>query len=317
MLSSSTPDALKTADDLSSIRVTLQEFDDPKAVELPVELLPPASIVSGRTGTLTSWDCAKGTDLVSGESSVGVDGVGMINLSTDVPLWRDIRPGDTGADVRALEDEMGRLEQPVQVDSFFSFGELNALTELAAGIGVELDGALARDLVVWLPAPSVKLETCEKHVGAPVVSGDYLATVSAGITLSPVTLPDDRLPGPRYLKLLSDPVALGANGELPSEVTSQAVRATDAFREAASASPNESSLTLKAMAVLQTPVQVAALPATAVVVDAAGRSCVLVDGKPLAVTVVGSEFGNAFVVFSTPKHPASVDATPGVRSSCT
>jgi hypothetical protein len=316
LLSSNTPEALKTEDDLRSIRVTMQDFDDPRAVEMVVELLPSAPVVADRAGTLTKWRCAKGGSLTSGESSVGVDGVGLINLATSVPLWRDIHPGDTGADVRALEKELSRLDQPVHEDSFFSYSEMGVLSEFATSAGVTLDGALTRDLVVWLPAPSVTVETCERHLGTSIVAGDTLATADAGVVLSPVSLPEDMVPGPRSLEILPDPVALGGNGELPSDVTSEAIRTTDAFREAVAAAPGESSLRLKATVVLETPIQVATLPATAVLVDEAGRTCVFVGRTPIAVTVVGSEFGNAFVLFAAPKHPASVDSTPRGRSSC-
>lgn len=312
-----TPEVLETPDDLVTIPVTMQEFDDPRAIEVAVELLPPEPITVSRAGTVTKWACAPGEKLASGESSVGVDGVGLLNLSTSVPLWRDVLPGDTGADVRALEEELVRLDQPADADSFFSHDEMRALTGIAAKAGVTLEGALTRDLVVWLPAPSVTVETCTRPLGAPVAPGDALADVSAGIVLPPVVLPDDRVPGPRLLDMLPKPVALSEGGELPSGVTADDIRATDAFQEAVSVSPGETSLVLKGRAVLQTPVDVAAIPATAILVEASGGACVFVDGTSLTVTVVGSEFGTSFVVFPASEHPVAVDASPGSRSSCT
>lgn len=316
LLTANTPGTLKGEDELSTIAVTMQEFDDPRSVELTAEILPPMSIAVNRPGTVTSWACTQGTTLSSATSSVAVDGVNLLSLSTSVPLWRDLVPGDKGQDVRALEEELVRLGQPANVDSALSRDEMRTLTTLAKTVGVELDGALTRDLVVWLPSPAVTVEKCDAQLSGSVAPGGSLATVDSGVVISAVSLPEGRLPGARYLDLLPEPVALGDAGELPPEVTSDAVRNTDAFREAASASPEATSLTLKGTVVLQTPVQVAAIPATAVMTDSTGSSCVFVDNDPLVVTVVGSEFGNSFVVFSADESPASVDALPGKRPTC-
>lgn len=317
LFSSNTPESLQTEAPLSSVHVTMQEFDDPRSVELAAEILPPANIVPNRAGTVTAWACSQGAALTSGTSAIAVDGVNLLNLSTSVPLWRDLAPGDKGTDVKALEEELVRLGQPANVDAVLSRAEMKTLTELAKGAGVALDGALARDLTVWLPGPSVSVEQCEKQLGAPIAAGDIVATVDSGVVVSAVALPEDRLPGERYLDLLSEPVALSDAGELPPEVTSTAIRGTNAFREAASASPEATSVILKGKVRLQTPVKVAAIPATAILVDSAGTACVFVDDEPLAVTVVGSEFGNSFVVFSSEASPDSVDAKPGTRPSCT
>lgn len=316
LLTANTPETLKGEDELSNITVTMQEFDDPRSVELTAEILPPASVAVNRAGTVTSWACTQGTTLSSATTSVAVDGVNLLSLSTSVPLWRDLLPGDKGKDVRALEEELARLGQPVNLDSTLSRDEMRTLTTLAKNVGVELDGALTRDLVIWLPSPAVTVEKCATQVSGAVAPGDVLATVDSGVVISAASLPEGRLPGARYLELLPEPVALGDAGELPPEVTSDAVRATDAFREAASASPEATSLTLKGRVVLQTPVQVAAIPATAVKTDSTGTSCVFVDKDPVVVTVVGSEFGNSFVVFSSDEPPPSVDAQPSKRSTC-
>ena len=94
LLTVNTPEALKDEDALSSIPVTMQEFDDPRSVELTAQILPPASIAVNRAGTVTSWACSQGMTLSSATSSVAVDGVNLLSLSTAVPLWRDLVPGD-------------------------------------------------------------------------------------------------------------------------------------------------------------------------------------------------------------------------------
>lgn len=318
VLAATTPETLEQETALATIPVTMQDFDDPRTVELTADILPPANIALARAGTVTALACAPGASLTSGTSSVAVDGSNLLSLSTAVPLWRDLTPGDRGSDVRALEDELVRLGQAANTDGALSRAEMKTLTALAAGVGVEVGSTLPRDLVLWLPAPVVTVDECRQQLGASVAAGDVLATADSGIALSPLALPADLLPGTRLLDLLPEPVVLGEAGELPPEVTSAAVRSSDAFREAVSAAPEASSLVLTATLTLQTPVPVAAVPATAVLVDSDGSPCVFVDREPVAVTVVGSEFGNSFVVFSSGDAPRSVDAAvPEEGSSCT
>ena len=237
LLSSTTPDTLKPSDELSSIQVTMQAFDDPRSVELTAEVLPPSSITVTRSGTITTWSCTTGTELTSGESSVAVDGVSLLNLATGVPLWRDLAPGAEGTDVEAVENELVRLGKPAKADAFLSWAEMVTIDELAKAAGVRLDGTLPRDLVVWLPAPRVTVDSCEKGLGATVSPSETVAQVDSGIVLSSVPLPEGRIPGARNLNLLPEPVPLGEGGELPADLNSSTIRDSSAFREAASGAP--------------------------------------------------------------------------------
>ncbi len=318
LLSSTTPDTLKPSDELSSIQVTMQAFDDPRSVELTAEVLPPSSITVTRSGTITTWSCTTGTELTSGESSVAVDGVSLLNLATGVPLWRDLAPGAEGTDVEAVENELVRLGKPAKADAFLSWAEMVTIDELAKAAGVRLDGTLPRDLVVWLPAPRVTVDSCEKGLGATVSPSETVAQVDSGIVLSSVPLPEGRIPGARNLNLLPEPVPLGEGGELPADLNSSTIRDSSAFREAASGAPEASVLTLKGRIVLQEPVQVAAVPATAVLVDSDGATCVFTNDTEVRVTVVGSEFGSSFILFESAEPPAEIDALKSNhQASCT
>jgi hypothetical protein len=226
-------------------------------------------------------------------------------------------PGSEGVDVKALEDELVRLGKPAKADSFLSGVEMKMIGEIAKSAGVEVDDALTRDLVVWLPTGSATVDTCEKQLGASVSPGDIISQVDAGIVLSSVKLPDDRLPGTRLLELLQEPITLGDSGELPPGLSSSDIRNSDAFREAASGAPDASTLTLKGKVKLKEPVQVAAVPATAVLIDSQGAACVFTGKRATPVTIVGSEFGSSFVAFESEEAPESVDVLkPGRQTSC-
>lgn len=317
LFATTTPASLLPSNELESIPVTMQTFDDPQAVEITAQIMPPTSLVTLRSGTVTAWRCSPGGALASGSSTVGIDGVGLLDLYTEVPLWRDISAGAKGADVAAVESELARLGRAVEQDGVMSWREIDEVRSLANAVGVPIDRTISRDLIVWIPEPDATVDSCETTLGEQVSSGATLFTVDSGVTLSSVQLPAGRLPGARVLELFDAPVPISETGELPGDLSGPTIRASNAFREAVSSSPEATVLALKGRAVLQEPVSVAAVPATAVLVAPDGTSCVLVDAEAIRVSIVGSEFGNSFVVFDAEENPTAVDATiPPEITSC-
>lgn len=312
-----TPSELQSGAAATSAPVTMQPYSDPLPADVQVTIPPPTEVVVMRSGTVTAWSCAAGTGLESGTSSVSIDGVGLLSLATAVPLWRDMSAGTSGPDVLALENELVRLGHAANADGRLSRSEMKAVAALAKNSGVTVTDVLARDAVVWLPGAVTHVEACALTLGGAVEAGAVLARVSAGVVVSPVTLPGSRLPGPRSLEVFGHPLPLGESGELPAELSSEVVQASAAFREAKASAPEATVLTLKGRTTLQTPTSVAAVPATAVLVDSAQATCVFAKRAPIPVTVVGSEFGNAFVSFHGEEPPKSVERVVSNRdASC-
>ncbi len=309
LLSTTTPAVLEAADPLTSIPVTMRPFDDPRVVELRVESSAAANLTLMRSGTITQWACRSGAVLRSGESALAVDGVRVLNLFMEVPPWRDLTVGSSGADVRALERELVRLDRPATFDGTLSAAEMRALEAVARAAKVSLSRVLPRDLVMWLAAPAAVVESCDSKLGDVVQAGAVLARAEGRLTTSDVELPADRLPGSRDLRLLDEPVPLGRRGELPRDISENDIRQSNAYAQAAAEAPDAAELTLKGTVVLREAVPVAAIPATALLVESGGGSCVFVSESAVTVDIVGSELGSSFVTFEA-APPAHVDAAP-------
>ncbi len=304
-----TPTVLERSPTAHTVPVTFQEFIDPRPVEVTVEIAPPRPLLAARSGTLTSWACAPGVSLDSGKSIAAVDGVRVLALATGVPLWRDVAIGVKGDDVAALQRELGRLGYTVHSDGVFSEADLEASTALARTAGIRIDGVVPLDRVVWLPASTVTIEGCEVGLGERVSAGQVLATIGGAVTVQPVALPEGRLPGSRVLTVFSEPVPLGREGEVPADTSISMIRNSPALREAASGNPEAGRLTLAGQVALASPVRIAVVPASAVFLDADGTACVFSGSTAHVVTVVGSEFGDSFVVFDGDEAPRTIQST--------
>jgi peptidoglycan hydrolase-like protein with peptidoglycan-binding domain len=309
VLSPPTPTVLERSPTPPTVPVTFQEFVDPRAVEVVVEVAPPHRLLAGRSGTLTSWSCAPGKSFDSGKPIVAVDGDSMLALATSVPLWRDVAVGAKGEDVAALQRELGRLGYPAHSDGVFSRADLEASTALARTAGIRIDGVVPLDRVVWIPASRVTIEGCEAGLGETIAAGQVLATIGGTVSVQPVVLPEGRLPGSRVLTVFSEPVTLGREGEVPADTSIAMIRSSPAVREAASGNPEAGRLTLAGQVALASPVRIAVVPASAVFLDAGGTACVFTRRTAHVVTVVGSEFGDSFVVFEEENAPQAIQST--------
>ncbi len=312
-----TPEVLQSSSSARTVPVTMQDFTDPRTVDIAVSVGAPQGVSVSRSGIITAWSCRPGESIESGKSAVTLDGVPLVSLSTSVPLWRDLSVGDDGADVSALEAELARLGYAVDGNGTLSYRDLAAFSKLASSVGADVKDVVPRDAVVWLPAAAVEVDKCEIGLGSNVSAGQLLASVSADVEVAPVALPEGRIPGPRLLNAFGEPLALGDAGELPTDLPAGLVRKSPLFREAVGGSDNVTSVTLKGTAVLATPVQVASVPATAVQVLDNGNGCVFTDTSPYAVKIVGSEFGNSFVLFADATPPTSVlSSVPKEHQEC-
>lgn len=315
LLIPTTPTSLEQGSALFALPVTMQDYADPQPARLVAHVAPPVDIVLQRPGTVTRSDCAEGRKLVSGSSSVAVDGLNILNLTSEVPLWRDLTVGDRGPDVRALEKEATRLGRSIDVDSVLSRKDMDELSALGRKADVAMGDKLDRSLILWLADAEVVVSSCGKQLGAGVSPGDVFAQGESEIVLSAAALPPDRLAGPRALDLLEEPAPIDEDGVLVDDIDSAALRRSSAFQAASSNSPGASDLELSTTVSLLEPVKVAAVPATAVLVDESGETCVFSAGNPHPVRVVGSEFGNSFITFTGDTPPAEIDVRPSARES--
>ena len=78
-------------------------FGDPKPVVLP------ASALKANLGNLVTLAATKGQQIEAGKRVLEVAGRPVLALVGSTPVYRDLRPGDQGDDVRQLEDGLSKL----------------------------------------------------------------------------------------------------------------------------------------------------------------------------------------------------------------
>jgi peptidoglycan hydrolase-like protein with peptidoglycan-binding domain len=220
--------------------------------------------------------------------------------------------GDTGADVRSLQEELNRLGYNVGVDGSMGRRTLSAGVQSLAAAGIEWRGTtFPASRTVWMPAQQVHIRACDSTLGARVAGGDPIATLSSGHqTISVDNLPDDLVEGPRVVTIGTGAVpvdAAGKSGPIPVDLDARAQDSTDVDASA----PKPIAATLS----LAEPTRVSSVPPSAIVALSGSHGCVESNGEMLHVQVVGSQLGQTFVQFDRGKSPHHIRLHPA-RSRC-
>ncbi|HEY0216861.1 MAG TPA: peptidoglycan-binding domain-containing protein [Cellulomonas sp.] len=297
----------------NSAAVSTQSYDDPRSITVVLHQEEGAQVVVAAPGRVTASSCVAGSEVASGDSPLAVDGVPVVALATRVPLWRDLAVGDSGDDVVALQEELVRLGGAVPVDGRYRVATHRVVRAMLAdrGVVVRADEPLARARVLWLPAVSVTVASCEVRVGSAVEEDDPVLTLPTRLTrLTLDGVPDGTLPGTRVLDVGEVAAPTDETGAVTDAAVLDQVAATAAFR-AVVAADEESFETTWA---LVDPVDLVAVPPRALFGLRPGSGCVRADGTVLPVRVVTSSLGVTLVDLDGAAVPARVDLD--VDASC-
>ena len=113
-------------------------YGQPQSVTLAASALGGGG--GGGGSSLVTKAPEKGAELAESAVALEVSGRPVFVLQGDVPMYRDLRPGDTGADVRQLEEALARLGfSPGKVD-----GTYDVATEAAVDAWYEKAGYRAQ-----------------------------------------------------------------------------------------------------------------------------------------------------------------------------
>lgn len=309
------PASTKAAASPSDLPITTQQYLDPQQVQLTFELGGARSLLAPASGMITSFTCLVGRSIESGSAPISIDGQPRLALATSVPMWRDLSAGAQGADVAALQAELSRLGHSVADDH----GRLGSATRAAlaavmskAGVELHAGATIHRDQLLWVPDPKAPIASCTGAVGSAVTAGQSLATLAPALVGAAIAkLPSTMVPGARALQIGTIKVSVDAEGRVTSRKDLDAIAASPDY---ASQSTNTSSTGLAASLTLDKPVTVAVVPPSAVVGDQQ-HACVVAQGHPVAVQVVGSQLGESYVTF-TGTAPASVAVAPPKDTPC-
>jgi hypothetical protein len=110
------------------------------------------TVKSGAQGTVTRV-AEEGATVGRGDELFRVDERPTVLLSGTVPMYRDLGPGDVGADVGQLEGNLADLGHGgFAVDDTYDWATTAAVRAWQASIGAEPTGVVARSAVVFGPA---------------------------------------------------------------------------------------------------------------------------------------------------------------------
>jgi peptidoglycan hydrolase-like protein with peptidoglycan-binding domain len=296
---------------------------DPVGVGVKVVRRPGLRPAVATAGTVTAVTARQGRRLDSGAGVVTLDDRRVVAFVGAAPLWRDVGPGSRGADVRRVQTWLAGLGFNPGTGGRVDARTGAAIREFNRSIGAGADGStLRRSTVVWIGAGPLLVGKVLVEVGATVAAGSAVvegpavpATVevseprggpatggsaSGGDGTRVLAVADAVVPYRRGSGSVSDPTAVAA----VAAALGAAAEGTGEIR-------------------LAQPVQVVTVPASAVLSDPTGRTCVLtaVGSPPIPVTPVGGGLSvvelpvtfTATVVLANPREVGAA-TTCGPRS---
>jgi hypothetical protein len=311
------PAVLVDADPGGTVPVGFIGFDDKQMVSVGLFVGPRRALQAPVDGQVTGFACTVGAEIASGQSVVSIDGRPVLSLATAMPLWRDLERDARGWDVAGLAQELKRLgdlapESPEVVDDAL----LTAYGAAARRIGLpdaDLGGGLIRARqVAWLPAPSLPAGSCDAMVGSRVAAGHALIGFAPQLVGAQVgSVASSLAPGDRTLLVGGEVFAVSPDQEIADPEMLARLGALPATRAALSETGNG---ILSGQLALAEPINAGVVPPAAVVASG-GTACVVGDGTPQPVTVIGSQLGQTFIVFDG-QPPEAVALHPPRDLTC-
>ena len=221
------PAALKAAPNVRSVEALPGQFDDAHEVRLQVVFEPGSPLIVHTSGVVTGSACQPGQPIRSGTIAFVIDERPTMAIASEVPIYRDLAPGASGADVRALNAELARLGYSVGDGDRFGRETTRALRAIFQEGGHETESAvLPRSQILWLPRDEIIPAKCLAQKGATIEPDLPVAETTGRLARASVDLRDARVDGPRVIEVdgvvspidsagVVEEAALGSLEELP------------------------------------------------------------------------------------------------------
>jgi peptidoglycan hydrolase-like protein with peptidoglycan-binding domain len=277
------------ADQPLLVPVTASERVARFGVGLAITYADGAVVTASSGGTVTRVSVRPGDVLNSGDEIVGVDDLPVVAFVSDAPLWRDLTPGAEGEDVERLQ----RFLADVGVysgapDGAFRDRTAAAVRKFNSTHGREAAGTtFTLAGVAWVGAAPFTVASVEIGTGASLGPGSPVLRGPHQPAALTVTEPAGGIPaGVDYVLEVGDIVTAYTPGS--GSVTDPAAIASIATSLGTSAEG-------AGQVVAADPEPVVRVPASAVVVEDTGSSCVYDDpaGAPVPVTILGGTLAHA------------------------
>lgn len=290
------PALLGSAGETTTAPASVQEYSGSQQVTVVPTISTERNLLGNANGTVTADWSADG--LASGKGAYKVNDRVVVALNTATPLYRDLKTGDKGDDVLALNNELSRLGyNSVAGSDTYWWATSDGWRQLMNDNGNPSDGTLALADTMWIPENAVAVDEWTATTGSMVTGGTAIGKIPGALTK--LTVKNGAAVGQdRTISMY------GVNGILPADST----EITDAeFLRNVSASETFQSMDMQtkkagldATVALKEPLQVLRVPAGAVFGIDGSSGCIVpkshnASNTPAKVTIVGSELGVSLV----------------------
>ena len=179
------PSVLSAPSVVESAPASVQEYSGTQQVNVVPTVSGNRDLLGNASGTVTeNW--ANG-ELRSGTRAYQVNDRNIVALHTATPLYRDLKVGDRGEDVRSLNDELGRLGyDSVPQSAEYNWNTGNGWRQLMVDVG-NSDGVAPEDMdmrlsdTMWIPEDVVNVRDWTAVQGSNVQAGAALGMVPGGL----------------------------------------------------------------------------------------------------------------------------------------
>jgi multidrug efflux system membrane fusion protein len=178
----------------ATVQVTRQTLKDTAEVDAELGYGPALSVSSRAQGTVT-WLPGAGAEIGRGQPLYRVDDVATVLLYGAVPAYRPLGPGDSGVDVRQLEQNLADLGQTgFTVDDEYTDATAAAVERWQESAELPVTGRVPLGQVVFA-AGAVRIDSVSADPGDPASPGQPLLSYTGTAKVVTVELPaeDQRL----------------------------------------------------------------------------------------------------------------------------
>ena len=295
VISPAQPQSLREGSTVKDVEVEQFDFFDAHPVVFVLKKTEPVALTIQSSGRVTNINCVPGAKLASGTVPVTISDKPHLALSTSVPLFRDLRPGDRGADVDALLSELERLGTGIVADGVLGKDSLDVFSRLIFENGFALESfeSIPYERVMWLPGYAVPVDTCGVQLGGIVESGDTFASAPGQLASASVDVGNvSALSGKRLVNVGELAIAVSDQGVVSDNADLEKLENLPAFSQA---TRKENPIPLEGTWRLVDPVSASSVPAMILTDVAPGSACVWRNGHGMMVEIIGSQLGQSLI----------------------
>lgn len=252
-----------------------------------VQLLPaqPFVVSSGADGVVTSASITVGATVATGYEPFSVNGQPLTIYRSDTPLYRTLDAGADGDDVVVAQQFLTTLGLLDEVTGIYDRATEDAVTRFNLERGSTASSTLDPRSLLWVPNGAGRVTEVSVLVGDRVADGTQLFSISSG--QDTVLVEVDAGDQDRTLVMGSVEVTLAA-GDHAITAPDDVAALRDLLTEGEWVPAELGSEEVR---------EVGVVPASAVVVDAQGKSCLFPDvsGDPITVSTAPGGYGQVHV----------------------